>query len=60
MVLAGSGEVRVTLDNGSEKVVKVTGNPRSYSLATGVGSGQHVLEVHVDKGVEAYSFTFGG
>ncbi len=59
MVLAGTGEVRVALDDGSEKVIKVSGTPRSYSLATGVGGGQHVLEVKVAQGVEAYSFTFG-
>jgi len=59
MVLAGSGDVKVRLDDGSEKVITVTGNPRSYSLATGVGGGQHVLEVEVAQGVQAYSFTFG-
>ena len=59
MVLAGQGEVSVTLDDGTERVITVTGNPRSYSLVAGVPGGQHVLEVQVGKGVEAYSFTFG-
>jgi cytochrome c biogenesis protein CcdA/thiol-disulfide isomerase/thioredoxin len=59
MVLAGSGEVTVKLDDGSEKVIEVTGTPQSYEMANDVGDGQHVLDVTVSQGVEAYSFTFG-
>jgi len=59
MVLGGSGEVTVTLDDGSEQVVAIDGTPRSYFLADAVGSGQHVLEVRVGEGLQAYSFTFG-
>ncbi|WP_430868227.1 cytochrome c biogenesis protein DipZ [Demequina aurantiaca] len=59
MVLAGSGQVTVTLDNGSSRVIEVDGTPRSYQMAAEVSEGQHVLDVVVGKGVEAYSFTFG-
>jgi len=59
MVLGGSGEVRVTLDDGTATVITIDGTPRSYELASGVAEGQHVLEVAVSEGVEAYSFTFG-
>jgi len=59
MVLAGEGEVRVRLDDGTERVVEVSGTPRSYAVAEGVGDGAHVLAVEVSPGVEVYSFTFG-
>ena len=59
MVLAGTGQVTVTLDDGSAKVIDVDGTPKSYPLAPDVGEGQHVLDVQVGEGVEAYSFTFG-
>ncbi len=59
VVLGGSGEVRVRLDGGAQWVIDVYGTPRSYALADGVAGGQHVLELTVSRGVEAYSFTFG-
>jgi len=59
MVLAGSGAVTVTLDGGESRTIEVDGTPRSYGLVEGVGDGQHVLDVEVGEGVEAYSFTFG-
>jgi len=59
MVLAGSGEIRVRLDGGNERVIAVEGNPRSYQLADEVSEGQHVIDVTVSEGVEAYSFAFG-
>ncbi|WP_062210914.1 cytochrome c biogenesis protein DipZ [Demequina oxidasica] len=59
MVLAGTGQVTVTLDDGTETVIDVDGTPRSYALVNDVGDGQHVLDVQVSQGVEAYSFTFG-
>ena len=59
MVLAGSGTVTVTLDGGEPRSIEVDGTPRSYQLAEGVDGGQHVLDVQVSQGVEAYSFTFG-
>ncbi len=59
MVLAGEGTVTVSLDGGQERVIEVSGTPRSYQLADGVDSGQRVIDVVVSPGVEAYSFTFG-
>ncbi|GIG53898.1 cytochrome c biogenesis protein DipZ [Demequina activiva] len=59
MVLAGSGTVTVRLDGGESRTIEVDGTPRSYQLADGVGEGQHVIDVEVSQGVEAYSFTFG-
>lgn len=59
MVLAGDGEVRVRLDDGSESVIPVSGTPRSYELASGLDGGSHVIDVTVASGVQAYSFTFG-
>lgn len=59
MVLGGSGEVRVRLDDGSSRVIAVNGVPRSYALVDAVAAGRHVLNVEVGVGVEAYSFTFG-
>ncbi|WP_061963032.1 cytochrome c biogenesis protein CcdA [Demequina aurantiaca] len=59
MVLAGTGQVTVALDDGTETVIDVDGTPRSYALVKDVGDGQHVLDVQVSQGVEAYSFTFG-
>ncbi|WP_084079276.1 cytochrome c biogenesis protein CcdA [Demequina sp. NBRC 110057] len=59
MVLAGEGTVTVTLDGGDTREIEVDGTPRSYAVAEGVGDGQHVLDVELSSGVEAYSFTFG-
>ncbi len=59
MVLAGTGEVRVRLDDGSTEVVEVSGTPRSYGVVDGADGEAHILDVEVDPGVEVYSFTFG-
>ncbi|GMA35306.1 hypothetical protein [Demequina litorisediminis] len=59
MVLAGEGTVTVRLDDGDERVIEVSGTPRSYAVAEDVGDGQHLLDIEVSSGVEAYSFTFG-
>ena len=59
MVLAGTGDVRVRLDGGAERIVHVSGTPRSYALVERGHDGRSVLDVTVPPGVEAYSFTFG-
>jgi cytochrome c biogenesis protein CcdA/thiol-disulfide isomerase/thioredoxin len=59
MVLSGDGEVTVRLDHGSRKTIHVSGTPDSYAVADKVSSGQHVVDVTVGSGVQAYSFTFG-
>lgn len=58
MVLAGSGELRVTRDGGEVETIEIDGTPRSYELYRG-DSTTGVLEVEVPAGVQAYSFTFG-
>lgn len=58
MVLAGSGEVTVTTDDGESRAIDVSGTPRSYRLLQGdAGAGQ--LTVKIPEGIQAYSFTFG-
>ena len=58
MVLAGSGEITVTTDNGEIRMIDVSGTPRSYRLLQGdAGSGE--LTVKIPEGIQAYSFTFG-
>jgi len=59
MVLAGEGDVRVRLDDGTAQTVHVSGTPRSYQVAEVVDAAAHVLDVEVSTGVEVYSFTFG-
>ncbi|GAA5203178.1 cytochrome c biogenesis protein CcdA [Microbacterium jejuense] len=59
MVLAGEGDVRVRLDDGTTQTVRVSGTPRSYPVAQVPDTGAHVLDVEVSPGVEVYSFTFG-
>lgn len=59
MVLSGSGEIEVALDDGATEEIAVDGTPRAYTLADDVPEGQHVLDVTLSPGVEAYSFTFG-
>jgi cytochrome c biogenesis protein CcdA/thiol-disulfide isomerase/thioredoxin len=59
MVLAGSGTVTVTLDDGAEHTLKIDGTPRSYAVVEGADGGRGVLRVDVSPGVDVYSFTFG-
>lgn len=59
MVLAGTGELRVTRADGSTETIAVDGTPRSYAVVDGEEIGAGVLEVQVDPGVQVYSFTFG-
>ncbi len=59
MVLAGTGEVRVTRDDGSKTTISVSGTPRSYAVVEGSDNAAGVLTIEVDPGVEVYSFTFG-
>lgn len=59
MVLGGSGEVTVRVDGGEPRVIRVQGVPDSYQLVELDGSTEGTIEVSVEPGVEAYSFTFG-
>ncbi|WP_084038839.1 cytochrome c biogenesis protein DipZ [Demequina sp. NBRC 110053] len=59
MVLAGSGTVTVSLDGGEAREIEVDGTPQSYGLFDDLDGEQHVLDVTLSEGVEAYSFTFG-
>ena len=59
MVLAGSGTVTVTLNDGTERVLSIDGTPRSYAVVEHAGGDRGVLHVDVSPGVDVYSFTFG-
>lgn len=59
MVLAGSGDVTVRLDDGTTQTTAVSGTPRSYPVVQGSDGGARVVDVQVSSGVHAYSFTFG-
>lgn len=59
MVLAGSGEVVVTRDDGTEETLEVSGTPRSYAVVPAGDGTAGELNVEVSPGVEVYSFTFG-
>lgn len=59
IVLAGEGEVAVSVDGGAPQTVRVSGQPRSYALVEDADGEPSTLEVAVSPGVEVYSFTFG-
>ncbi|MGV8886164.1 MAG: cytochrome c biogenesis protein DipZ [Microbacteriaceae bacterium] len=58
MVLGGAGMVTMVL-NGKTSTFEVTGSPNSYRLLLTDDVKTGVLEVTLEPGVEAYSFTFG-
>ncbi|HCJ48048.1 MAG TPA: thiol:disulfide interchange protein [Microbacterium sp.] len=58
VVVAGEGEIRATLDGAEEKIIDVSGTPRSYELLKG-DSTDGILELEVSPGLQVYSFTFG-
>ncbi|RLP76373.1 cytochrome c biogenesis protein DipZ [Mycetocola tolaasinivorans] len=58
MVLGGSGSVTVT-DSSGTRTVDVSGPPGSYRIFESAKSSTGELTVHVNGGVDAYSFTFG-
>lgn len=58
-VLAGSGTIALTSDDGSTREIEVSGEPRSYELLKEAESRSGTLELRIPEGVEAYSFTFG-
>ena len=59
MVLGGSGTVTVRVDGGDPRTIQVAGVPDSYQLIELDGPTEGTIEVTVEPGVEAYSFTFG-
>ena len=59
MVLAGSGEIVVTGDDGETRRIAVDGAPRSYELLSQDSLGDGTITVEVPAGIQAYSFTFG-
>lgn len=59
MVLAGSGTVSYTI-GGATKTLHVSGTPNSYRLLKTSGAHTGTVTVIVPRGVQAYSFTFGG
>ncbi|WP_297083360.1 cytochrome c biogenesis protein CcdA [uncultured Demequina sp.] len=60
LVMAGEGEVRVTLQNDPdyERVVEVDGTSDLYDLFEGEPT-QDVMVLEFTPGIEAYAFTFG-
>ncbi|MBF0671980.1 MAG: cytochrome c biogenesis protein DipZ [Salinibacterium sp.] len=58
MVLAGEGTVTVSVD-GREREIEVSGTPDSYRLAKTDAQETGTIEVEFERGVQAYSFTFG-
>ena len=59
VVLAGSGEIRVTHEDGSTQTVTVDGTPRSYGLVDRDAIERGTITLEVPSGIETYSFTFG-
>lgn len=59
VVLAGHGTVSYTAD-GVTKTLNVSGTPNSYRLLKTTGTHTGTVTVTVARGVQAYSFTFGG
>ena len=58
LVLGGLGNVRVLLDGKPHGIVHVDGD-RLYTVVRSPAAGEHLLELQVDPGLEAYAFTFG-
>ena len=58
MVLGGEGTVTLRLD-GRETRIEVSGTPNSYPLVPFGDARTGTLEVTLEPGVQAYSFTFG-
>jgi cytochrome c biogenesis protein CcdA/thiol-disulfide isomerase/thioredoxin len=61
LVLGTSSEqksVRVVVDGQRRRTVRVT-EDKLYTLASFLQPGDHLLELHLEPGTEAYAFTFG-
>jgi len=58
IVLGGRGRMRVLVDGAPSGSVTVDGD-RLYTAVQRVQSGEHLLELRLTPGVQAYSFTFG-
>jgi cytochrome c biogenesis protein CcdA/thiol-disulfide isomerase/thioredoxin len=59
LVLGGRGQVRVLVDGVPVRTVRVAGTPRLYTLLEYPRVTDGLLELRVDRSVQAYSFTFG-
>jgi cytochrome c biogenesis protein CcdA/thiol-disulfide isomerase/thioredoxin len=59
IVVAGSGEIVVRRDDGSEDTIAIDGTPRSYELVKKDDVAEGTLTLDVPAGIEVYSFTFG-
>ena len=58
LVLGGRGHVEVLVDGFRTRTVRVNGH-RLYTLVDGTTIREALLELRLDRGVEAYAFTFG-
>jgi thiol-disulfide isomerase/thioredoxin len=59
LVLAGSGNVSLTLDGKPLPAVRVSGVPTLYTLLSADQIQHGILQLSVPPGVRAYAFTFG-
>ena len=59
MVVAGSGEIVVSDEDGNEQRIAVDGTPRSYELVKRQDIAAGELTLQIPSGVQVYSFTFG-
>jgi cytochrome c biogenesis protein CcdA/thiol-disulfide isomerase/thioredoxin len=59
LVLGGTGRVHVLVDGKPERVVRVSGLSRLYTLISGAKTRTGVLELRFTPGISGYAFTFG-
>ncbi len=59
LVLGGKGRVQVLVDGKPERVVRVSGLSRLYTLIHGAKTRHGILELRFTPGISGYAFTFG-
>jgi hypothetical protein len=59
LVLGGNGRVQVLVNGKPERVVRVSGLSRLYTLITGTKIRHGILELRFTPGISGYAFTFG-
>ena len=59
LVLGGTGRVQVLVNGKPERVVRVSGLSRLYTLISGTNTRHGILELRFTPGISGYAFTFG-
>jgi len=59
LVLGGNGRVQVLVNGKPERVVRVSGLSRLYTLISGQKTRHGILELRFTPGISGYAFTFG-